>query len=55
MERTKTNMEVSAVTFFNMMTEEDLISVAEVGRLNELCLALTLDLNSTEKLTQNEA
>tara|TARA_R100000081_G_C4787583_1_gene155587 strand:- start:134 stop:301 length:168 start_codon:yes stop_codon:yes gene_type:complete len=55
MVRTRTNMEVSAVTFFNMMTEEDLITVAEMGKLDDLCLALSLDLNSTYEYEKFEA
>ncbi len=44
-------MELTALTFFRMMTDEDLISVAEVGRLGDLCVALTLDMNTTTNYT----
>lgn len=37
---------VNSITFFNAMTNEDLIKVALAGRLKDLCYALSLDLNS---------
>lgn len=39
-------MKFNALSFFEVMTDEDLISVAEVGRLEDLCTAISLDLNS---------
>ena len=49
-------MELTALTFFRMMTDEDLISAAEVGRLGDLCVALTLDMNTpTNYITHHEA
>jgi len=49
-------MELSALTFFRMMTDEDLISVAKVGRLGELCVVLTLDMNTpTNYISHHEA
>ena len=37
---------INSITFFNAMTETDLIKVALAGRLKDLCYALSLDLNS---------
>jgi hypothetical protein len=37
---------LNTLTFFNHMTDEDLIKIALVGRLKDLCYALSLDLNS---------
>jgi hypothetical protein len=37
---------VNSITFFNAMTNEDLIKVTLAGRLKDLCYALSLDLNS---------
>jgi hypothetical protein len=37
---------LNTITFFNAMTNEDLIKVALAGRLKDLCYALSLDLNS---------
>lgn len=48
--------ELTTLTFFRMMTDEDLISVAKVGRLGELCVALTLDMNTpTNYISHHEA
>ena len=48
--------ELKTLIFFQMMTDEDLISVAEVGRLGDLCVALTLDMNTpTNYTTHHEA
>ena len=49
-------MELTSLTFFHMMTDEDLISMAKVGRLGDLCVALTLDMNNpTNYITHHEA
>ena len=37
------------------MTDEDLVLVAEAGRLEDLCTALSLDLNSKSKVVSYEA
>ena len=37
---------VNSITFFNAMTDADLIKVALAGRLKDLCYVLSLDLNS---------
>lgn len=39
-------MEIRPLEFFMALTDEDLIYIAEAGRLDDLCQALTLDLNS---------
>ena len=39
-------MEIKALSFFNQLTEEDLISITENGDLYNLCMALSLDLHS---------
>ena len=39
-------MEFTSIQFFNMMTDEDFIAVHEAGQLTNLCLALTLDLQT---------
>ena len=40
-------MELSTITIFNNLTDEDFMAIHEAGQLKKLCLALTLDLNST--------
>lgn len=40
-------MEFSTITIFNNLTDEDFMAIHEAGQLKKLCLALTLDLNST--------
>lgn len=37
---------LNTLTFFNHMTDEDLIKISLAGRLKDLCYALSLDLNS---------
>ena len=37
---------LNTITFFNAMTDDDLVKVALAGRLKDLCNALSLDLNS---------
>lgn len=39
-------MELRPSEFFMALTDEDLIDIAEAGRLYDLCQALTLDLHS---------
>jgi|TARA_B100000085_G_scaffold84025_1_gene75814 hypothetical protein len=39
-------MEFTSIQFFNMMTDEDFIAVHEAGQLTNLCLALSLDLQT---------
>ena len=39
-------MELKPLEFFMTLTNEDLVSIAEAGRLYDLCQALTLDLHS---------
>ena len=48
-------MNLTALDFFELMTDEDLITVAELGRLEDLCTALSLDLNSKSKVVSYEA
>ena len=48
-------MNLTALDFFELMTDEDLITVAELGRLEDLCNALSLDLNSKNKVVSYEA
>tara|TARA_B100002019_G_scaffold266464_1_gene256803 strand:- start:256 stop:402 length:147 start_codon:yes stop_codon:yes gene_type:complete len=42
-------MKLTTRTFFNHMSDEDFIAVAEAGQLLNLCNALSLDLNSTSE------
>ena len=37
-------MELSTLSFFNYMTDEDFMAVHNAGQLKNLCQALTLDL-----------
>lgn len=42
-------MDISAVSFFNSMTDEDFIVVHNSGRLKDLCTALSIDLQPLSK------
>jgi hypothetical protein len=37
-------MDISAVSFFKSMTDEDFMVVHKAGRLKDLCTALSIDL-----------
>lgn len=39
-------MDISSITFFNSMTDEDFMVVHNAGRLKDLCTALSIDLQS---------
>ena len=39
-------MEAPTLTLFNNMTDEDFLVIHSAGQLKNLCLALSLDLNS---------
>ena len=39
-------MVIKPLEFFTALTDEDLIDIAEAGKLYDLCQALTLDLHS---------
>lgn len=39
-------MELSTISLFNNLTDEDFIAIHNAGQLKKLCLALSLDLNS---------
>jgi hypothetical protein len=39
-------MELSTISLFNNLTDEDFIAIHNAGQLKRLCLALSLDLNS---------
>jgi len=43
------SMKLTTRTFFNHMSDEDFIAVAEAGQLLNLCNALSLDLNSSNQ------
>ena len=45
----RSEMKITASTFFSHMSYEDFILVAEAGQLMALCNALSLDLNSTSE------
>ena len=45
----RSEMKITASTFFSHMSDEDFILVAEAGQLMALCNALSLDLNSTSE------
>jgi len=38
------NMDLSTISLFNHMTDEDFLAIHNAGQLNNLCYALTLDL-----------
>jgi len=46
-------MELSTISLFNNLTDEDFIAIHNAGQLKRLCMALSLDLNS--KPYSNEA
>ena len=48
-------MELNTLSFFELMTDEDLVLVAKAGRLEDLCTALSLDLNSKSNVVGYEA
>ncbi len=48
-------MKLNTLNFFELMTDEDLVLVAEAGRLEDLCTALSLDLNSKSSVVGYEA
>ena len=39
-------MELSTVSLFNNLTDEDFIAIHNAGQLKRLCLALSIDLNT---------
>ena len=39
-------MEIRTVDLFNTLTDEDFIAIHNAGKLKQLCIALSLDLNS---------
>jgi hypothetical protein len=39
-------MELTTISLFNNLTDEDFIAIHNAGQLKKLCLALSLDLNS---------
>jgi len=39
-------MDLSAISLFNNLTDDDFIAIYEAGQLRNLCLALSLDLQS---------
>jgi len=39
-------MELSTVSLFNNLTDEDFIAIHNAGQLKRLCLALSIDLNA---------
>ena len=49
-------MELSTISLFNHMTDEDFLAIHDAGQLKNLCLALSLDLQSIkdEKITKNK-
>ncbi len=49
------NMNLSTISLFNHMTEEDFMAVHNAGQLKNLCMALSLDLESmkNEKIKNN--
>ena len=46
-------MEFSTITIFNNLTDEDFMAIHEAGQLKKLCLALTLDLNTSHNEKDN--
>jgi len=49
------NMDLSTITLFNNLSDEDFLAIHNAGQLKNLCLALTLDLQSIkdEKIKTN--
>ncbi len=49
-------MELSTISLFNNLTDEDFLAIHNAGQLKNLCLALSLDLQSIkdEKITKNK-
>jgi len=49
-------MDLSTISLFNHMTDEDFLAIHNAGQLKNLCLALSLDLQSIkdEKITKNK-
>ena len=39
-------MELSTISLFNNLSDEDFIAIHNAGQLKKLCLALSLELNS---------
>ncbi len=39
-------MELSTISLFNNLTDEDFIAIHNAGQLKRLCLALSIDLNT---------
>ncbi len=39
-------MELSTISLFNNLTDEDFIAIHNAGQLKRLCLALSIDLNA---------
>jgi hypothetical protein len=39
-------MELSTISLFNNLTDEDFMAIHNAGQLKRLCLALSIDLNS---------
>lgn len=48
-------MKITAKQFFSHMSDEDFIIVAEAGELQNLCNALSIDLNSNYNHERFEA
>jgi hypothetical protein len=44
-------MESPTLTLFNNLTDEDFIAIHEAGQLKSLCLALSLDIESSTSPT----
>ena len=49
------NMDLSTISLFNHMTDDDFLAIHNAGQLKNLCLALSLDLQSIkdEKIKTN--
>ena len=41
------NMDLSTVSLFNHMTDEDFLAIHKAGQLKNLCNALSMDLQNT--------
>ena len=50
-------MELSTLTLFNHMTDEDFLTIHNAGQLKSLCMALSLDLQSVnnEEIKNNNS
>ena len=47
-------MESPTLTLFNNLTDKDFLAIHEAGQLKSLCLALSLDIESSTSITPKD-